>query len=168
MENFEFNKISEFANKSKPLIKPGDIVFVDRVFYKHYGVYIGNNSVVHFSGGDDGELSASKACILKTSLEKFSKGEKVQIENRKNQQYKSFSQKETVMRAVNAIGSEKGKYSLIWNNCEHFANWCKYGEKRSVQVEKVAKNLAIISVLSFGLIFSSQIEEIKEKFDEII
>lgn len=165
MKDMENIKI---ITKAKNFLNPGDIVFVDRVFYKHYGVYIGNNSVVHFSGGDDGELSASKACILKTSLEKFSKGEKVQIENRKNQQCKSFSQKETVMRAVNAIGSEKGKYSLIWNNCEHFANWCKYGEKRSVQVEKVAKNLAVVSVLTLGLIFSSQIEEIKEELDGII
>lgn len=172
MENFEFKKISESkigesVSKSKS-IKPGDVIFVNRGLYKHYGVYVGNDTVIHFSGGSNGELSAQKACILKTSLEKFRKDGKIQVENRQNMQEKSFSPRETVMRAMNAVGSEKGKYSLIWNNCEHFANWCKYGEKRSVQVEKAAKNLARISVLTFGLIFLPELEEIKEKFDEII
>lgn len=172
MENFEFNKISEskiseFTKKSKTLIKPGDVIFVDRGLYKHYGVYVGNGTVVHFSGGNHGELSSRKACILKTSLEKFRKDGKVQVENRQNLKNQAFSPRETVMRAINAVGSEKGKYSLIWNNCEHFANWCKYGEKRSVQVEKAAKNIATLSVFTLGLIFSSQIEEIKDELEEI-
>ena len=29
--------------------EPGDIIFVNRGLYKHYGVYVGNNRVVHFA-----------------------------------------------------------------------------------------------------------------------
>ena len=100
--------------------QPGDVLSVNRGLYKHYGVYVGNNTVVHFSGGSGQELSARKACIRMTALDDFSKGGEVQIETKCAE---SFSRKETVMRALNAVGSEKGKYALPWNNCEHFANW---------------------------------------------
>ena len=36
------------------------------------------------------------------------------------------------------LGEMKGKYRLAWNNCEHFAIWCKYGVKKSKQVKKIS------------------------------
>ncbi len=143
-------------NKTINKPQPGDVLSVNRGLYKHYGVYVGNNTVVHFSGGRELELSARRACIRKTSLEDFSKDGEVQIETRCAE---SFSRKETVMRALNAVGSEKGKYALPWNNCEHFANWCRYGKKRSVQVEHFAANLAGISALAIGAVLVGKIIE---------
>ena len=113
---------------------------------------------MHFSGGSGHELSVRKACIRKATLEEFSKGEEMQIETRCAE---SFSRKETVMRALNAVESEKGKYALPWNNCEHFATWCRYGKKRSVQVEHFAANLAGISVLALGAVLVGKIIEEK-------
>ena len=46
-----------------------------------------------------------------------------------------FSSRETVERARSKIG-QKG-YSLVNNNCEHFALWCKTGIAMSSQVEEV-------------------------------
>ena len=58
--------------------QPGDVLSVNRGLYKHYGVYVGNNTVVHFSGGYGHELSAHRACIRKTTLELHSQyGESV-------------------------------------------------------------------------------------------
>lgn len=71
----------------------------------------------------------------------------------------SFNRKETVMRALNAVGSEKGKYALPWNNCEHFANWCRYGQKRSTQVEQFAASFASISALVLGTVLIGKIIE---------
>ena len=136
--------------------QPGDVLSVNRGLYKHYGVYVGNNTVVHFSGRSDHELSGHKACIRKARLDDFSKGGEVQIETKCAE---SFSRKETVMRALNALGSEKGKYALPWNNCEHFATWCRYGKKRSVQVEHFAAGLAGISVLALGAVLVGKIIE---------
>ena len=136
--------------------QPGDVLSVNRGLYKHYGVYVGNNTVVHFSGGSGHELSARKACIRKTTLDDFSKDGEVQIETICA---KSFSRKETVMRALNAVGSEKGKYALPWNNCEHFASWCRYGKKRSVQVEHFAASLAGVSVVALGAAILGKIIE---------
>ena len=111
---------------------------------------------MHFSGGSGHELSGHKACIRKATLDDFSKGEEMQIETRCAE---SFSRKETVMRALNAVGTEKGKYALPWNNCEHFANWCRYGQKRSTQVEQFAASLASISALVLGTVLIGKIIE---------
>lgn len=136
--------------------QPGDVLSVNRGLYKHYGVYVGNNTVVHFSGGSGHELSSRRACIRKTTLDDFSKDGEVQVETKCAE---SFSRKETVMRALNAVGGEKGKYALPWNNCEHFANWCRYGQKCSVQVEQFAASLASISALVLGTVLIGKIIE---------
>ena len=143
-------------NRTINKAQPGDVLSVNRVLYKHYGVYVGNNTVVHFSGGIGHELSARRACIRKTTLDDFSKNGEVQIETKCAE---SYSRRETVMRALNAVGSEKGKYSLPWNNCEHFANWCRYGKKRSVQVERFATNIAGISAVVLGTVLIGKLIE---------
>ncbi len=47
---------------------------------------------------------------------------------------KLYSPAETVERARSKIG-ERG-YNLLFDNCEHFAIWCKTGLYKSEQVEK--------------------------------
>lgn len=56
-----------------------------------------------------------------------------------------FSPEETVERAYQCI-DEKG-YNLLDNNCEHFAIWCKTGEKDCIQIEKILEEFAILSSL---------------------
>ena len=36
---------------------------------------------------------------------------------------------------MSRIGEQK--YNLLFNNCEHFANWCKTGRHRSLQMEEL-------------------------------
>ena len=141
---------------------PGDVLSVNRGIYKHYGVYVGNNTVVHFSGGEGFELSAKRACIRKTSLENFRKNDEIQIETRCCE---SYSQKETVMRALGAVGTEKGKYALPWNNCEHFANWCRYGEKRSSQVEEFFSKVGGLGLLAAGVLLAGCL---KDELEDLI
>lgn len=137
--------------------RPGDIIFVDRGLYRHYGIYIGNKTTVHFSGGTGSEISASKACIRKTPLREFSAGCKVQIETEHGN---PLSRRRTVMRALNAVGSGKGKYSLVFNNCEHFANWCRYGERKSAQVDNFFSALAGAALISTLATVASLTDEI--------
>ena len=143
----------------KPM--PGDVLSVNRSMYRHYGVYVGNDTVVHFSGGRGFELSAKRACIRETTLEDFRKNGELQIETRCCE---SYSRKETVMRALGAVGSEKGKYALPWNNCEHFANWCRYGEKRSSQVEQFTRKAVELGLLAAGVFligcFKDELEDL--------
>lgn len=146
--------------ENKPM--PGDVLSVNRGIYKHYGVYVGNDTVVHFSGGEGFELSAKRACIRKTSLENFRKNDEIQVETRCCE---SYSRKETVMRALGAVGTEKGKYALPWNNCEHFANWCRYGEKRSSQVEQFVSKVGGLGLLAAGVLL---VGCLKDELEDLI
>lgn len=56
---------------------------------------------------------------------------------RKLKGYHLYSPKETVERAKSRLGEDK--YNLAFNNCEHFAVWCKTGLKESSQVDELWK-----------------------------
>ncbi|CAF0813212.1 unnamed protein product [Rotaria sp. Silwood1] len=84
-----------------------------------------------------------------------------------------FSNEETLQRAFSQLG--KRGYSLLGNNCEHWARWCRTGEHYSEQVVKfrnlvkkksatllivdptalLVKDLALISVQTFGQFLSA-------------
>ena len=48
-------------------------------------------------------------------------------------------------RARSVIGANEHSferdYDLLFNNCEHFAIWCKTGVRKSYQVENILKLL---------------------------
>jgi hypothetical protein len=117
--------------------RPGDVIFADRGLYKHYGVYIGHNKVIHFSGPKGYETKASMADIIQTSTEDFLKGDLLEIQDDGDKV--PLPRKEIVRRAKSRLHKCKGDYSLIFNNCEHFANWCRYNEHISKQVENGAQ-----------------------------
>lgn len=73
---------------------------------------------------------------------------------RKLKGYHLYSPEETVARAESRVG--ENKYSLAFNNCEHFALWCKTGIQESTQVEEVIKRLI------FGVIRASNIRKVME------
>jgi cell wall-associated NlpC family hydrolase len=54
-----------------------------------------------------------------------------------------YSGKETVEHARSRLG--ENKYNLVFNNCEHFAVWCKTGISESSQVSAVLSLLAAVS-----------------------
>ncbi len=54
--------------------EPGDIIGVDRGIYQHYGIYAGDNSVIHYTA-ETSDLDAENAEIQETSLERFLRGE---------------------------------------------------------------------------------------------
>jgi hypothetical protein len=55
-----------------------------------------------------------------------------------------YSGKETADRARSRLGEDK--YNLIFNNCEHFAVWCKTGISESSQVSSVLSLLAAVPI----------------------
>ncbi|MGI0530638.1 lecithin retinol acyltransferase family protein [Treponema socranskii] len=139
------NLMGRNMTEGKPV--PGDVIYTNRGLYKHYGIYIGNETVVHFTGGKKHEISSDHAFVRKTQLGRFLKGGTLTIETKTKV---SYTPKETVMRALSAVGSGKGKYHLIFNNCEHFANWCKYGKCESKQVKYVTTGLMCIAAIGIS------------------
>lgn len=55
------------------------------------------------------------------------------LEFKKRVQYHLYSPDETIERARSRLG--ENKYNLAFNNCEHFAIWCKTGISESHQMD---------------------------------
>lgn len=60
---------------------------------------------------------------------------------KRSKDYHVYSPEETVERAKSRLG--ENKYSLVFNNCEHFAIWCKTGIHESRQVDEVIKAIIL-------------------------
>jgi len=114
---------------AKKNIQPGDTLYINRGLYKHYGVYVGDGKVIHFSPLTGAEINAENAVIHETTLENFLKGGTLAVDKKAKAK---FSRQKIVERARSQIGSKK--YNLVFNNCEHFARWCKTGVYESGQV----------------------------------
>lgn len=145
--------------------KIGDVLAVKRKggLYYHYGVYVGNDKVVHFSA-DDGsgknETDPSNADIRETYLKDFAKDDEVSVDT---SEPPAFSGEEIAKRAESLIGTQKGNYDIVLNNCEHFAKFCKTGHKISSQVDNV-KDLLPVGDKILGA--WNDVNEIKKAFQE--
>lgn len=100
-----------------------------RTGYMHHGIYVGNGEVIHFRRP---LLKQPRGQVVLTVLDDFSRGQFVCIETTWDV---PFAGSDVAQRARSRLG-EPG-YSLLWNNCEHFSNWCARGVSRSQQVERL-------------------------------
>ena len=107
-------------------MKKGDHIKVRRLGYTHHGIYINGNEVIHFTGEP---LRKSHARVESTTLFAFLRGGAPQVVT-----YGTCSPPETTLRRAREQAGKAG-YSLLFNNCEHFAHFCKTGAKKSEQVK---------------------------------
>ncbi len=88
----------------------------------HHGIDLGDSTVAHYLEGRE---------ILRSPREDFSRGQPITAV-----EYPEGSCSPagvTLRRAMGRLGEQN--YNLLFNNCEHFAHWCKTGRHRSSQVE---------------------------------
>lgn len=139
----------------------GAVIYTKRPIYCHYGIYVGGGEVIHFTAGKNSEKSAKNADVQRTSLAVFLNGDKLFVEPEDSG--KSYSPKETVARAESMLGTQKGKYNLVFYNCENFAHWCKYGEKQSKQVDNALRVASFVApTLSTGIRIIETIKNLDE------
>ena len=127
-------------------VKPikGDLIRVKRKLgYYHYGIYIGHNQVIHYSAPEDDSIFDNRNIeIRKGDLkENFLRGDTLEV----NIPYSSFYYRFIVCRrAKKLLGVHKFRdvdYDLLKNNCEHFANYCYFGEAVSAQSDYASQGL---------------------------
>jgi hypothetical protein len=141
----------------------GDIIYTDRGLYKHYGVYVGGKSVIHFAPKNGFEINPKDAYIQRTSLDDFLKDGTLLIDKDSPAKY---SPEETAERAQSCLGTKKGEYNLVFHNCEHFARWCKSGVAESRQVQNAVTALAVgAAVAAAAAITAVAIDALSEKKD---
>ncbi|BFZ14130.1 hypothetical protein BsWGS_17168 [Bradybaena similaris] len=120
---------------------PGDLLQFPRdLGYSHWGVYAGNEDVIHLAGEPGDGLSTADVAVRKDNFWTVAGTSKTIINNLWDGKYKLLPAKEVVRRAESRIGC-KG-YDLISNNCEHFACWCRYNVKISSQVQAFKSGLS--------------------------
>ncbi|MCP9783657.1 lecithin retinol acyltransferase family protein [Cyanobium sp. WKJ7-Wakatipu] len=90
--------------------------------FLHHGIDLGDGSVAHYLEGRE---------ILRSPLADFSRGEPVAVVPYAAGDCSPAGV--TLRRAMGRLGEQN--YNLLFNNCEHFAHWCKTGRHSSAQVE---------------------------------
>lgn len=137
VENFQraCNPITRFVDQklamdirtAKTVLKKGDHIYCVRTFFSHHGIYDGNGGVYHYANEDNmdnGWLNDGKTSVTHCSLESFV-NTTVDGERKINVRYYKIklSPDEIIERAKSRLGERK--YNALFNNCEHFAYWCR-------------------------------------------
>lgn len=113
-------------------LEKGDHVFAKRGIYTHHGIYAGDSIIIHYNSREFGDYPS----VYETTVEEFKKWPSlVDIIAETTILYRfsktlspiRYSPDKVVERARSKIGEKK--YDLIINNCEHFARWCRCGNK---------------------------------------
>ncbi len=141
-------------------LQPGDILYVKRTGYRHFGIYAGNQQVIHYY--KEKNPLVSDGIISETTLADFQGvSDTIYVLNSTAQSdpplfdwivrrllgddIELYSPEETVARARSKLG-ERG-YNLLLNNCEHFALWCKTGIAQSSQSDYLLACLQLLNPL---------------------
>jgi hypothetical protein len=106
----------------------GDQIYVLRPYlqiqglYEHHGIDCGDGTVIHYRKTNE--------TISRTPFLTFSHGLKIHLKSYlKNF---CFVPEIVIQRAISRLGEQQ--YNLLFNNCEHFATWCKTGISYSKQI----------------------------------
>ncbi|NWR74139.1 LRAT acyltransferase, partial [Centropus bengalensis] len=143
--------------------KRGDLLEVPRTLFIHFGIYLGENRVAHLMPdilpaftGDRRQIEqvvTNKRLILgvitKTAsvrvdtVEDFAYGGSILV-NHMDRLFEDqvLGSEEAARRAEKLVGATA--YSLLWNNCEHFVTYCRYGAPVSFQTDKFCETLKMI------------------------
>jgi hypothetical protein len=122
----------------------GDEIFCRRspVPYRHYGIYVGDGRVIHYSG-EPGKGKKS-GCVREVSVANFARGD--QVFRKRYKAEKCLPIDTTIRLARNRLGETF--YDLKNNNCQHFSRFCKTGKHESLQVKlAIRAGGALISVV---------------------
>ncbi|WP_250655323.1 lecithin retinol acyltransferase family protein [Alkalimarinus coralli] len=127
----EDHSLTDQINRHYNLPKIGSHLVTPRLGYTHHGVYVGDEQVIHYSGFGN-EMRGGP--VEKVSIGEFCDGREYTIQYHNHVQ---FSPEQIVERAKSKL--EESQYNLVFNNCEHFANWCIDNLHISNQVHQVSR-----------------------------
>ncbi|XP_072049744.1 phospholipase A and acyltransferase 2-like [Amphiura filiformis] len=122
--------------------KPGDkLEFQRSGGYKHVGIYDGDGGVYHMSGGA-GVTSKSDSLYRRDEISQVAGKSKVRVNNERDAAWQPLQETEILKRAQESLGKFGGTYNAASNNCEHKANYMRYGKSESQQVINMVNGIA--------------------------
>ncbi|MFM7394785.1 MAG: lecithin retinol acyltransferase family protein [Cyanobium sp.] len=104
--------------------------------FMHHGIDLGDGTVAHYLEG---------RAILRSERGDFSRGQPISTVDYPPGDCSPSGV--VLRRAMGRLGEQN--YNLLFNNCEHFAHWCKTGRHRSSQVEDWL-HTGSIGAMAFG------------------
>ncbi|KAJ3585425.1 hypothetical protein NHX12_014144 [Muraenolepis orangiensis] len=135
---------------------PGDLLEVPRTLFTHFGIYLGEDRVAHLIPdilpvlrSDGGRQTPETVTNTRLLLGVLSKNASVRVDRVEDFAYGAaillnamdrvtprppLDNADVAQRAEKLVGGVK--YSLLWNNCEHFVTHCRYGAATSSQTEQ--------------------------------
>lgn len=132
----------------------GDQIYAIREFltidgvYQHHGIDCGDGTAIHYR--------KPSATIERTSIATMAQGSRIYVK-----QYQACFIPDTVIRrAESRLGEQK--YNLLFNNCEHFATWCKTGISYSQQVADFIPLLSNVNVDTLSEPLKNSLERAKQ------
>jgi hypothetical protein len=113
---------------------------LDLVPYDHHGIYVDDDEVIEFGGGNLRNKGATKVRI--TSLSKFENGGKAEVVQHPIKwngitYFPYLPPEQTIDRARWLLDHQPPTYWVAHRNCEYVANWCATGEFESFQTKKM-------------------------------
>jgi hypothetical protein len=116
-------------------LAPGTELIVDRLAYRHHGIYLGEGLVIHYAG----RIRHPHGRIETVPLRSFVGQRHVHVGRRPAE---SLHGEAIVRRARSRLGERR--YAIFSNNCEHFCSWCQVGESRSEQVDRLLQRIRAV------------------------
>ena len=120
---------------------PGAHIRVKISNFYHHGIYIGNGEVVQFGYPNNISEDPKDVKVVRSPINEFV-GTANFIEvycYSKSELKKKRKDEDIIKEALSHIG--EGGYSILKNNCEHFANRCVFGNGSSSQIDEVYANV---------------------------
>lgn len=130
--------------------KKGDIIRVKFSSFYHYGIYLDDDNIVQFGLSpvlrSVADQKSVKVCI--SDMDTFLNGEFLEVGVFDKKELKNKKTVEEIEKtALSRLG--EGGYNILYNNCEHFAHECVFGQKYCSQTERVREyfhNLPVLDV----------------------
>ncbi|CAC5380346.1 PLA2G16 [Mytilus coruscus] len=160
-------------------LEEGDLVEFPRGrVYSHWGVYIGNEEIIHLAGDENDGINGNfdsghlfticgrhfnKANVKIDNFWDVVGTSKAKKNNDKDKKCKPFPPNEIIERGMSRLGSIP--YNVLWSNCEHFAAWCRNGENWSQQADSFLQWVMGIgtAVVVGGMAYAGYSESKKKK-----
>lgn len=126
----EHNNFKPLSSTEVENLQKGNHIRVNYDKYYHHGIYIGNGEIVHFFGDDEFDIYSKNLTIKKTTFELFSNNKITELKIYTENETSLLLPKEEILKnAIDSIG--QNNYDILFNNCEHFANFCTFGKRIS-------------------------------------
>ncbi|XP_013880043.1 lecithin retinol acyltransferase [Austrofundulus limnaeus] len=138
----------------------GDLLEVPRTLFTHFGIYLGENRVAHLIPDIlpvlTSDLQQIQQMVTNTRLllGVLSKRASIRVDSVEDLAYGAGILQNAMDRVVvqsPLVGEDVARraellvggvaYSLLWNNCEHFVTYCRYGSAQSLQTQQFCEFL---------------------------